>query len=235
MGWSLRVLRHRAAAQRTLLATVVAVALVGASLLGTFALLLFTSAHGALDTALDRAPAAATDIDAVLSMDKSDPADAIAAGNGLLDDLLGEVPATRTQWLTSPMYRLTGQGGRVPPLSYLAANPRLLSDATLVAGAWPTAATDDQGRIQVAVPKVAADAYGWTVGSVLPVQNLSTYTDAGFVVVGVHELTGPSSIWTRDLLDGAEHDPRYPVPGSFGFVITDAWRPGARRTDPTRR
>lgn len=225
MGWSLRVLRHRAAAQRTLLATVVAVALVGASLLGTFALLLFTSAHGALDTALDRAPAAATDIDAVLSMDKSDPADAIAAGNGFLDDLLGEVPATRTQWLTSPMYRLTGQGGRVPPLSYLAANPRLLSDATLVAGAWPTAATDDQGRIEVAVPKVAADAYGWTVGSVLPVQNLGTYTDAGFVVVGVHELTGPSSIWTRDLLDGAEHDPRYPVPGSFGYVITDAWGP----------
>ena len=24
---------------------------------------------------------------------------------------------------------------------------------------------------------------------------------------------------------GAEHDPRYPVPGSFGFVVTDAWGP----------
>ena len=62
MGWSLRVLRHRAAAQRTLLATVVAVALIGASLLGTFALLLFTSEHRALDTALTRAPATATTV-----------------------------------------------------------------------------------------------------------------------------------------------------------------------------
>jgi hypothetical protein len=225
MGWSLRVLRHRAAAQQTLLATVLAVALVGASLLGTFALLLFTSSHSALDTALDRAPASATDIDAVLSLDKSDPAQAIAAGESFLDTLLGDIPATRTQWLTSPMYRLVGQGGRVPPLSYLAANPQLPSDATLLAGAWPTAATDDQGRVEVAVPKVAADAYGWTVGSELAVQSTATYKDTRFVVTGIHELTGPSSIWTRDLLDGAEHDPSYPVPGSFGFLITDAWGP----------
>lgn len=225
MGWSLRVLRHRAAAQRTLLATVLAVALVGASLLGTFALLLFTSGHSALDTALDRAPASTTDIDAVLSLDTSDPAPAIAAGESFLDELLGPVPATRTQWLTSPMYRLVGQGGRVPPLSYLAANPQLPSDAHLLAGAWPTAAADDQGRVEVAVPKVAADAYGWTVGSELAVQNTATYQQTRFVVTGIHELTGLSSIWTRDLLQGAEHDPNYPVPGSFGFVSTDAWGP----------
>lgn len=227
MGWSLRVLRHRAAAQRTLLVTVVAVALVGASLLGTFALLLYTSAHGALDTALDRAPTTATDIDAVVTVDAtSDPATAVAAGESFLDDLLDDVPATRGQWLTSPMYRLVGQGdGRVPPLSYLAANPRLPSDATLLAGAWPTAATDDQGRVEVAVPKVTADAYGWSLGSELAVQSLATHEDTRFVVVGIHELTGPSSIWTRDLLQGAEHDASYPVPGSFGFVTTDAWGP----------
>lgn len=225
MGWSLRVLRHRAGAQRTLLATVVAVAIVGASLLGTFALLLFTSAHSALDTALDRAPLTATDIDAVLLLDKSDPAPAVAAGESFLDELLGDVPATRTQWLTSPMYRLVSQGGRVPPLSYLAANPQLPADATLLAGSWPTAAADDQGRIEVAVPKVTADAYGWTVGSELAVQSMATYQDTRFVVVGIHELTGPRSIWTRDLLQGAEHDPSYPVPGSFGFVTTDAWGP----------
>ncbi|MEZ0449310.1 FtsX-like permease family protein [Cellulomonas sp. ICMP 17802] len=225
MGWSLRVLRHRAAAQRTLLATVVAVALVGATLLGTFALLLFTSAHAALDTALDRAPATATDIDAILSVNSSDPAPALAAGESFLDDLLGDVPAERTQWLTSPMYRLVGQGGRVPPLSYLAANPQLPSGASLLAGAWPTAVTDDQGRVEVAVPKVAADAYGWTVGSELAVQSLATYDDTRFVVTGIHELTGPSSSWTRDLLQGTQHDPAYPVPGSFGFVTTDAWGP----------
>ena len=116
MGWSLRVLRHRAAAQRTLLATVVAVALVGASLLGTFALLLFTSENRALDTALNRAPATATDVDAILTLGRTDPLRAAAAGGAFLDDLLGDVPSTRTQWLTSPMYRLPGRGA--PPLPW---------------------------------------------------------------------------------------------------------------------
>ena len=106
MGWSLRVLRHRAAAQRTLLTTVVAVALVGASLLGTFALLLFSSENRALDTALNRAPETATDVDVILSLERSAPGAAIASGESFLDELLGDVPATRTQWLTSPMYKL---------------------------------------------------------------------------------------------------------------------------------
>ena len=125
MGWSLRVLRHRAAAQRTLLATVVAVALVGASLLGTFALLLFTSEHRALDAALDRAPAVATDIDVDLRLDRGTPEPATAAGQAFLDDLLGDVPSTRTEWLTSPMYRLTGEEGQILPLAYLADYPEM--------------------------------------------------------------------------------------------------------------
>ncbi len=226
MGWSLRVLRHRAAAQRTLLATVLAVALVGASLLGTFALLLFTSEHHALDTALAQTPAAQTDVDAELSLDSShSPAEAVAVGTGFLDDLLGDVPSERSHWLTSPMYRLLGLGEGVPPLAYLASYPQIPAHATLLAGAWPTSATDDQGRVQVSVPQVAAQHYGWSVGTVLPVQNLGTYDEASVVVVGIHELTGPGSLWTRDLLHGIEHDPSYPVPGSFGFVITDAWGP----------
>src|SRR3954447_11619172 len=134
MGWSLRVLRHRAAAQQTLLATVLAVSLVAATLLGPSALLLFTSEHRALDTALDRAPAAATDIDAELLLDPTDPTAALAAGDSFLDELLGDVPATRTRWLTSPIYRLVGQGGQIPPLSYLAANPQVPADATLLTG-----------------------------------------------------------------------------------------------------
>lgn len=226
MGWSLRVLRHRAAAQRTLLATVLAVALVGACLLGTFALLLFTSEHHALDTALDQAPATATDVDAVLTLDQSSPAPAIASGEAFLDELLGDVPAERTRWLTSPMYRLPGDGPPITaPLAYLAVYPDVPEHATLLAGAWPTAGADHQGRVQVAIPQVAAERYGWTVGTELPVQNLGSYTDGTVVVVGIHELSGPRSLWTRDLLQGAQHDPAYPVPGSFGFVTTSAWGP----------
>ncbi|KQR12265.1 FtsX-like permease family protein [Cellulomonas sp. Leaf334] len=225
MGWSLRVLRHRAAAQRTLLVTVVAVALVGASLLGTFALLLFSSEHRALDAALTQAPATSTDIDVDLSLDRGDPLLAARAGEEYLDELLGEIPSTRTQWLTSPMHRLTGEGDVIPPLAYLAAYPDVPSHATLVAGEWPTTATDPTGRIEVTVPKVAADTYGWTVGSEIPVMSFATSEDSAVVVIGIHELNGPSTVWTRDLLVGTEHDPRYPVPGSFGFVVTDAWGP----------
>ena len=208
MGWSLRVLRHRAAAQRTLLATVVAVALIGASLLGTFALLLFTSEHRALDTALTRAPATATDIDVDLTLQRGSPLVATDAAEAYLDELLGDVPSTRTTWLTSPMYRLTGEDGYIQPMAYLADYPDVPSHATLLTGQWPTTATDDSGRVQVSVPKVAAEKYGWTVGTVLPVMSFTTYEDSAVVVVGIHELDRPASGWTRDLLLGAEHDPR---------------------------
>lgn len=226
MGWSLRVLRHRAAAQRTLLTTVVAVALVGASLLGTFALLLFSSENRALDTALDRAPASDTDIDVLLTLDRGAPGLALTAGDEFADDLLGDVPSTRTQWLTSPMYRLLMAGDVIgAPLAYLAVGPEIPEHSTLLAGAWPTTATDDQGRVQVAVPKVAAQEYGWTVGTELPVKNLGSSATSTVVIAGIHELQKPRSLWTRDLLVGTQHDPRYPVPGSFGFVATDAWGP----------
>ena len=226
MGWSLRVLRHRAAAQRTLLATVLAVALVGASLLGTFALLLFSSENRAMDAALTRAPAAATDIDIDLTLERGSPLGATEAGEAFLDELLGDIPSTRAQWLTSPLYRLLSEGDTVgSPMAYLAVNPEIPDHATLAAGAWPGPGADES-RVEVAVPKVAADRYGWTVGTELPLRNLTTYEQSTVaVVVGIHELGKPRSLWTRDLLQGAQHDPRYPVPGSFGFVATDAWGP----------
>ncbi|WP_421742271.1 FtsX-like permease family protein [Cellulomonas sp.] len=226
MGWSLRVLRHRAAAQRTLLATVLAVALVGASLLGTFALLLFSSENRAMDAALTRAPAAATDIDIDLRLERGSPLGATEAGEAFLDELLGGIPSTRAQWLTSPLYRLLSEGDTVgSPMAYLAVNPEIPDHATLAAGAWPGPGADES-RVEVAVPKVAADRYGWTVGTELPLRNLTTYEQSTVaVVVGIHELGKPRSLWTRDLLQGAQHDPRYPVPGSFGFVATDAWGP----------
>jgi hypothetical protein len=225
MSWSLRLLRHRAAAQSTLLVTVVAVALVGASLLGTFALLLFSSEHHALDTALAQAPVTSTDIDVDLTLGPTPPAPALSMGGKYLDELLGDVPSTRTQWLTSPMIRLPGQAGVTAPLAYLASYPTVPSHATLLAGQWPTTGTDDRGRVPVSVPKIAADGYGWTVGTELPVLNLGTSDEGTVVVVGIHQLTGPDSVWTRDLLLGREHDPSYPVPGSFGFITTDAWGP----------
>ena len=191
MGWSLRVLRHRAAAQRTLLATVVAVALVGASLLGTFALLLFTSEHRALDTALDRAPATATDIDVVLPRrDKSDPADAIAAGKAFLDDLLGDVPATRTTVAHLPDVPADRRRAAAcrrwptwPPTRGSRRTPRC------VAGAWPTAGDRRPGPRRGRRPegrrrRVRLD--GRHACSRAEPEHATT--DSAVVVVGIHEL-----------------------------------------------
>ncbi len=219
MGWTLRVLRHRAAAQSTLLAAVLAVALVGATLLGTFALLLHVSETRAVGEALGRASAAGTDLDVVLTLDHGDdPAAALAATDGYYDDLLGGIDSQRSAWLTSnPLH--VGTGSRLAlPMAYLAAGPAIPEHARLVDGAWPDVAVDADGRVPVAVPLVAADAHGWRVGSVLPTLDGVTYLDQELVVVGVHELEGPGSVWRRDLIEGAQYNPSWPIPGTFGFL-----------------
>jgi hypothetical protein len=225
MGWTLRLLRRRAGAQSTLVVAVLAVALVGATLLGTFALLLHASDHRALDAALDQAPASRTDVDAFLVLDGQNPAAAVGAAESFLDDLLGDVPSDRTQWLASPVYRMPLVPGDIPPLAYLASNPEIPAHADLVAGRWPDRATDDGGRVEVAVPQVAAARYGWSVGTVIQLTSPQTTTPTTVVVVGTHTLAGPARTWYRDVLQGQEHDPSYPVPGSFGSVRTDAWGP----------
>ncbi|MDC7120006.1 hypothetical protein OMK64_00470 [Cellulomonas fimi] len=225
MGWTLRVLRHRAAAQSTLLAAVLAVALVGATLLGTFALLLHTSETRALGEALGRASATDTDLDVVLTLGDEAPGEALGVAGGYLDDLLGDIDSDRSTWLTSALYHV-GTGNRIGlPMAYLASEPTIPEHATLVAGAWPDVAVDADGRVPVAVPRTAADALGWTVGTVLPGRSSETRQDLPMVVVGVHELDGPGSLWTRDLLDGAQYHPAWPIPGTFGFNTAPLYGP----------
>ncbi|WP_124342908.1 FtsX-like permease family protein [Cellulomonas algicola] len=225
LGWTLRVLRHRAAAQSTLLAAVLAVALVGATLLGTFALLLHTSETRALGEALGRSSATDTDIDVVLTLGRETPAEALPVADDYLDDLLGGVDADRERWLTSALYHV-GTGNRIGlPMAYLASEPTIPEHATLVAGTWPDVAVDAEGRVPVAVPRTAADALGWTVGTVLPGRSSETRQDLPMVVVGVHELDGPGALWTRDLLDGAQFHPAWPIPGTFGFNTAPLYGP----------
>lgn len=225
MGWTLRVLRHRAAAQSTLLAAVLAVALVGATLLGTFALLLHTSETRALGEALGRAASTDTAIDVALTLGRETPAEALPVAEDYLDDLLQGVESDRSTWLTSVPYHV-GTGNRISlPMAYVASEPTIPEHATLLAGAWPDVAVDAEGRVPVAVPKTAVDALGWTVGTVLPSRSSETRQDLPMVVVGVHELDGPGSLWTRDLLDGAQFHPAWPIPGTFGFNTAPLYGP----------
>ncbi|MFC8191752.1 FtsX-like permease family protein [Cellulomonas sp. NPDC057328] len=227
MRWRLRVLTGRLRDQAAVVATVALVALVATTLLGTFALLLDGTAHDALDEALHRADTEDVRIDAVARVNGGDVATVVATTSGTLRDVLGALDADEEVWLTGGLHWLPGlaSDGRTAPLAYAADYPAVAEHAEVVAGALPDRARDDAGRLLVAVPAVAAERYGWQVGSVVEAGAGPREGPDTWVVTGLLELGGPLGTWDRDRLRGAAHDPRHPVPGGGGMVTTDAWGP----------
>ncbi len=227
MGWRLRVLTGRLRDQAVVVGTVALVALVATTLLGTFALLLDGTAHDALDEALHRADTDDVRIDAVARVNGGDVATVVATTSGTLRSVLGALDADEEVWLTGGLHWLPGLAtdGGMMPLAYAADYPAVTEHAELVAGALPDRARDDAGRLLVAVPAVAAERYGWQVGSVVEAGAGPREGPDTWVVTGLLELGGPVGTWDRDRLRGAMHDPRHPVPGGGGMVTTDAWGP----------
>ena len=219
------LLLHRARSQQSLLLVVLAVTVVGATLLGTFALLLAASEGRLLAVALERTAPGSREIDVTISSGSAaDVAGSLPPADAFLDDLLGGLPADRDAWLASSLYTIEGTADARAPYTYFAANAQYAESSTLVTGAFPTSGVDSDGRVPVAVPQVAAEAYGWTVGSVVRLQQASTREPARAVVTGTYRLTGAPQTWSRDVLDGREHDEAYPVLGA-GFLTTRAWGP----------
>ncbi|MFS0699818.1 FtsX-like permease family protein [Cellulomonas sp. 179-A 4D5 NHS] len=225
MGWTMRLLAHRALTQASLLVTVLAVAVLGSGLLGTFGLLLTESEARSLQTALGREPLTATDIDVEVTPGAKAPLWSIGAAEDVLATVTEGVPTTYDRWISSVPYRIPAGDLNPAPLAYVAAQPALDDRATLVEGRWPAAAADGDGRIEIAVPVTAAEAFGWSAGSAFPLTSSSSRSSVDAVVVGVFERTGALALWERDLLDGALVDRNFPVPGSFGFVKTTAYGP----------
>lgn len=221
------MLLHRARAQSTLILAVLAVTLVATALLGTFALLLSTSATRAPQVALDRTRADATSIDvtAVVGVGGS-PEAVVASTRQAVADLLGPVDAAVEAWWSSPWLVVQDQDDAPsPPLVYLADYPVVPEHATLVDGAWPTAPGGAGTRVvDVAVPQGAADAYGWSVDDELTASEAERGGTVTVRVVGVYRADPPRSTWRRDLLAGRGHDPALAFPGSLG-ITSDAWGP----------
>lgn len=226
MGWRWRVLTRRVRDQGAVLATVAVVALTATTLLGTFALLLDGTQNDALDEALHRADDESVRFLATVRPNDEDPEVALGIARDVVEETLSGIPGDEEVWRSGPLVRLPGRTptGAVP-LAYTAAYPGLDENARLVAGAWPDAVRDGDGRLLVAVPALAAQEYGWQVGTVVPVGLSRGESRDEWVVVGVHELEGPRGTWDRDRLDGRGHDPAFPVPGSAGMSTTDAWGP----------
>jgi len=215
-----------AIAQRALLLPVLAVSVVGATLLGTFLLLLTAGQQRALAVGLEREPVASRELDSRYALiDVTQGPSVLTKANAALDDFLGSLPTDRTAWLTSPMYEIDGTSDPRPPYAYFASYPVTTDHTRLVAGAMPTSRADAAGRLQVAVPQEAAKAYGWHAGSVVRTSEAEGPRTASFVVTGTFERTGPRAPWSRDVLTGATHDPAYPVLGTMGMARTQAWGP----------
>lgn len=228
MGWRSQVLRGRLRDQGAVIATVCLVTLVATTLLGTFAFLLEITGDEAVDAALGRAPDSAVTVEASVRVRNADTAATLDAAESTIAETLGALPYESSVWLRGRQWLLPRpEGATAAPLAYPASIPAatLAEHGTLVSGLWPTTARDDAGRLPVNVPDVAARAYGWTVGTTVPVRTLGGQAEDTWVVVGTHLLTGPTTVWTRDPLGSTGHDPAYPVPGTGGRLVTDLWGP----------
>ncbi|WP_433513312.1 FtsX-like permease family protein [Nonomuraea sp. CA-143628] len=142
----LRLLAHRARAQWPLLAALLAVAMVGPTLLGACALLITRTAEQALEAAASRATPDQVDVTAYTVTIRGPDARSVADDTRrVLTSELAPFAATTAARASSVMRSLptTRAGGDgVPDETYLSGVEDLSARAALVTGRWPRGAAD---------------------------------------------------------------------------------------------
>ncbi|WP_229074668.1 FtsX-like permease family protein [Actinoplanes sp. DH11] len=197
----LRLLAARAGAQWRLLASLVAVVTLGATLLGTCALLVTWTADRALEVAAARLPGAETDVTAyTVTIGRDDAAGVAADTRDLLTGSLAPFPARTSGRASGVMRQLAG--GNV---GYLSAVEDLPSAADLSAGRWPS------GPGEAVVLESTARQLGLRPGTRVRLGTELVRNPApalGVTVVGVAR-TRAGAGWDRDPLAGAGFDLAY--------------------------
>jgi hypothetical protein len=216
-AWLSLVVR-RAVTQFSLLAAVLAVVVLGATLLGTGSLLLTSGQRDALDATLAGAGSEAVDVVASFRVSGIDTAEVVAEAHQVVADGLAPARPALSTWITSDVRRLSLPS---TPYAYLT-GAEGFADARLLDGRWPDAAA---GVVEVAIPEIAADRLDLDLGAEVVLEELQDgildRDGAGpepmtLRVVGVYApVTGPDGTWVRDLLTGS------------GF--TDHWELAAAR------
>lgn len=223
MRWATRIVLRRAATQRTVLAAVLAVAMVGAGLIGAFTLLFSASDDRAVAADLARRPMSELELATVVSVGAYDNAEAIDSAAAALEATVGDVPATRHEWLFSGAYRQPSATPGEPDVAVLLGSIDATAEgARLLAGAWPQDGPGD--RIEVAIPQVLADDLDWSPGHVAPLRAFTSSSAVEVVVVGVYEPV-QAAFWSRDPFSGRSVNRAYPVPGSWGNALTVGYGP----------
>ncbi|WP_197093490.1 hypothetical protein [Nonomuraea sp. SBT364] len=203
----LRLVARRARAQWPLLAALLAVAVVGPTLLGACALLLTRTAEQALETAASRATSDQIDVTAYTVTVRGEYAKSVADDTrGVLTSALAPFATTTAARASSVMRSLPSAG--VPAVAYLSGVEDLPARTQLAAGRLPRAGAVPR---QAVVLESTARQLGLSVGSRVRLgMELTDDPDHGIEVsvVGVVRPL-PGTGWDRDPLAAAGYDPAY--------------------------
>jgi hypothetical protein len=202
------LLGRRARAQWPVLAALLAVVILGASLLGVCALLVTRSAALALGVAAAQADPAAMTVTAYTStIDGSDATAVTDATRGVLTSAIAPYGASTAVRASSVIRPLPGR--RDEARTYLSAIEDLPNRAALVTGHWPRAG--DPAHAEAVLLEPTAKLLGLSVGSRVrlaakPPDNAAPAVE--LTVVGIARPL-PGAGWDRDPLRGAGYQADY--------------------------
>ncbi|MBX9247137.1 hypothetical protein ICW40_20300, partial [Actinotalea ferrariae] len=235
-GWPLAlvdraaVVVHRAPTQVPLLATLLAVVVLGTTLLGLCALLLTAGQDSALDASLGSAPPEDVDVRIDVAVVGGDPVAVATELRQTVTDRLGDDTVT-TAWVTSSLRALPGEPVR---MAYLAGPTDALADhAELVAGRWPAERVGD-GPLEAVLLASTASLLGLAPGDEVALGRVAASvaqpeggrSDDVVTVRVVGTVTATSTpLWEADLLDGGGFDAEVEKPGTSGRVRLPAYGP----------
>lgn len=221
--WRWRLALRRARVQVPLLAIVLALSIISATLLSTLYLLDRATSTFAARAALDDAPAASTQLKHTIDA-RGPLADIVDASGRAARQGLGDIPASSHVHVEGALQILSLEERYV--LTYYAAEDRLDDFAVIVDGRWP----DDRtvGVTEVAVPQVLIEDLGKQIGDVLEIRARSYDEEPATTarIVGVYlpiDTTDP--LWVPDTLKGDGFRPAVTVPGTGGGLTSPAYGP----------
>ncbi|WP_436532380.1 FtsX-like permease family protein [Actinoplanes sp. HUAS TT8] len=225
------LLLRRARAQWPVLAALLAVVTLGATLLGVCALLVTRTAPVALAVAARQAAPDRLAVTAYTSTIAGKDAAAVTqTTHDVLTSAIAPFPATSAVRASSVMRTLPGRSDDAQ--TYLSSVQDLPERAALVTGRWPKAGADPR-HAEAVLLEPTAKLLGLTVGSRVHLK-ADTSSDApapavDLTVVGVAR-PAPGAGWDRDLLEGTGFDPNhndgttmrdFPVYGPFLVDLHD--------------
>ena len=232
----LRLVLRRARGQRRLVAAVVALVTVAATLLGVCALLLGPTQDRAFD--LELQPTRQQDADQDFNVDaflvlmrNDDIVDVRETAADQLREVFGPLDPEVTVVETSPMRELLGADGSA--VGYLSAGDGIARTAELVSGRWPESTT---GPTETTLHDAAARRLGLSLGDEIHLGGTTGLDGVSdpmtLVLVGTFRPASDLG-WESDPLTGDGVDLDYSVSSKSGaaygpFVVGDDGVPGER-------